>query len=117
MTATLTRPVLPTTLVEGLDDPETDGAVKTKEILIICESGDLERTWATTILATSAAASNVNVSIFFTPELDVKGQHVILVDQHTNFPTSDLADGTHPTQAGYVLMANVWWAAIGSLLR
>ena len=66
MTATLTRPVLPTALVEGLDDPETDGAVKTKEILIICESGDLERTWATTILATSAAASNVNVSIFFT---------------------------------------------------
>ena len=66
MTTTLTRPVLPPALVEGLDDPESDGAVKTKELVIVAESGDLERTWATTILASTAAAGEMKVSIFFT---------------------------------------------------
>ncbi|HEY7331640.1 MAG TPA: DsrE/DsrF/DrsH-like family protein, partial [Candidatus Limnocylindria bacterium] len=76
MTTTITRPetFLPPELMDGLDDPvpseelapveETAG--KTGELLIICESGDLERTWATTILASSAAASGQPVSIFFT---------------------------------------------------
>ncbi|HSK93960.1 MAG TPA: DsrE/DsrF/DrsH-like family protein [Candidatus Angelobacter sp.] len=36
------------------------------DLLIIFESGDLERTWATLILATSAAASGMKVSIFLT---------------------------------------------------
>jgi len=36
------------------------------ELLIILESGDLERTWGTLILATSAAASGMKVSIFLT---------------------------------------------------
>ncbi len=53
MTATLTRPALPTALVEGLDDPATDGEVKTRELVIVAESGDLERTWATAILAST----------------------------------------------------------------
>jgi peroxiredoxin family protein len=39
---------------------------KSNELLIILESGDLERTWGTLILATSAAASGMNVSIFLT---------------------------------------------------
>ncbi len=76
MTKTITRPetFLPTELVDGLDDPvpseelapSEEVAGKTGELLIICESGDLERTWATTILASSAAASGKPVSIFFT---------------------------------------------------
>jgi peroxiredoxin family protein len=66
MTATLTRPELPTALVEGLDDPLTEGSVKTKELVIVAESGDLERTWATTILASTAAAGEMKVAIFFT---------------------------------------------------
>jgi peroxiredoxin family protein len=82
MTATITRPrpTLPRELVEGLlDDPVAEEAIsepapqradeaprRTGELLIICESGDLERTWATTILASSAAASGMPVSIFFT---------------------------------------------------
>jgi peroxiredoxin family protein len=76
MTATITppKPMLPPSLVEGLDDPETlvenepDTSVpaKTNELLIICESGDLERMWATTILSSGAAASGWNVDIFFT---------------------------------------------------
>jgi peroxiredoxin family protein len=36
------------------------------ELLLIFESGDLERTWATLILATTAAASGMKVSIFLT---------------------------------------------------
>jgi peroxiredoxin family protein len=41
------------------------GAAK-DELLIILESGDLERTWGTLIMATSAAASGMKVSIFLT---------------------------------------------------
>ena len=76
MTTTTTKPQvqLPPELTDGLDDPipgeelqtVDTGASKTGELLIICESGDLERTWATTILASSAAASGQKVSIFFT---------------------------------------------------
>jgi peroxiredoxin family protein len=68
------EPMLPPELLDGLDDPVVEdepkvieeGPRRTGELLIICESGDLERTWATTILASSAAASGMPVSIFFT---------------------------------------------------
>jgi peroxiredoxin family protein len=76
MTATITPAgaALPASLLDGLDDPENlledqaDASVpaKTKQLVIVAESGDLERTWATTILASSAAASGMQVSIFFT---------------------------------------------------
>lgn len=97
MTATITRPappagiteetledLLPPALIEGLDDPATEGEVRTKELVIVAESGDLERTWATTILASSAAASGMRVSIFFTfwglfplvrPEVRITGRN------------------------------------------
>jgi peroxiredoxin family protein len=94
MTATITRPdqYLPPELMDGLDDPIptdelepiTEGEVKTKSLVIVAESGDLERTWATTILASSAAASGMQVSIFFTfwglfplvrPEIRVTGKN------------------------------------------
>jgi peroxiredoxin family protein len=39
---------------------------KTNSLILIAESGDLEKTWATTILASSAAASGMDVTIFFT---------------------------------------------------
>jgi lysophospholipase L1-like esterase len=44
-----------------------------------------------------------------------KGQHIIGVDM-SKLPTSDLADGTHPTDQGYAYMANIWYAAIKDLL-
>jgi lysophospholipase L1-like esterase len=44
------------------------------------------------------------------------GKHVILVDQNTGFPTSELGDGVHPNPAGYARMAGVWYGAIGPLL-
>lgn len=45
---------------------EDGRGAKSNELLLIFESGDLERTWATLILATSAAASGMKVSIFLT---------------------------------------------------
>lgn len=63
-------PVLdePTTTIATEPEPEAEERLPSKadELLIIFESGDLERTWATLILATSAAASGMKVSIFLT---------------------------------------------------
>jgi peroxiredoxin family protein len=39
---------------------------KARELVIICYSGDLEKTWASLILATTAAASGVPTKIFLT---------------------------------------------------
>jgi peroxiredoxin family protein len=61
-----------------------EGHTKTNALILIAESGDLEKTWATTILASSAAASGMEVSIFFTfwgffalvrPEKRITGEH------------------------------------------
>jgi hypothetical protein len=45
------------------------------------------------------------------------GQHVMLVDQYTGFPNSQLADGIHPNAAGYARMAGVWYTAIEQYLH
>jgi peroxiredoxin family protein len=72
MTTTITRPEVDSAAGARALEPEPETAAteerraRTNDIVIICESGDLERTWATTILASSAAASGMNVSIFFT---------------------------------------------------
>jgi peroxiredoxin family protein len=42
------------------------GEVKGRDLVIICYSGDLEKTWASLILATTAAASGVNTKMFLT---------------------------------------------------
>lgn len=67
-------------------EPATEAPApkKTNSIILIAESGDLEKTWATTILASTAAASGMDVSIFFTfwgfmalvkPEKRTFGEH------------------------------------------
>ncbi len=45
-----------------------------------------------------------------------EGKHVVLIDQNTGFPTSELADGVHPNTQGYARMAAVWYQAIEPLL-
>jgi peroxiredoxin family protein len=58
--------------VEGLSEilpepaPEADGHIKARDFVIICYSGDLEKTWASLILASTAAASGVNTKMFLT---------------------------------------------------
>jgi lysophospholipase L1-like esterase len=44
------------------------------------------------------------------------GNHLLLVDQFTGFPTSELGDGVHPNEAGYARMGDVWYEAIQSYL-
>lgn len=50
------------------------------------------------------------------------GKHVALVDMYgaytknPDFKTAYLANGLHPSDAGYAVMANTWWDAIGGLL-
>ncbi|HOU92869.1 MAG TPA: GDSL-type esterase/lipase family protein [Polyangiaceae bacterium] len=44
------------------------------------------------------------------------GAHIILVDQFTGFPTSELEDQVHPTVAGYARMGQVWFDAIEQYL-
>ena len=50
------------------------------------------------------------------------GKHIVLVDMYDAFTknpafkTKLLANSLHPSDAGYSVMANVWWDAIGQLL-
>lgn len=46
--------------------PEVEAERKSRDLVIICYSGDLEKTWAALILATTAAASGVPTKIFLT---------------------------------------------------
>ncbi len=46
--------------------PGTDGGVKAKDFLIIDYSGDLEKVWATMILASTSAAMGVHTRVFVT---------------------------------------------------
>ena len=62
-TATVERPIgAPTTLPV----PEIEGEVKPKDILIINYSGELEKVWATMILASASAAMGVKTRVFVT---------------------------------------------------
>ena len=51
------------------------------------------------------------------------GKHIVMVDMYGGFTsnasykTDYMADKLHPKDAGYAKMADVWYAAIGSLLR
>ena len=62
---TVATDTTPIPAVEPAPVEPTPGTAK-DELLIILESGDLERTWGTLIMATSAAASGMKVSIFLT---------------------------------------------------
>jgi peroxiredoxin family protein len=46
--------------------PSPEDEVKNRDLVLICYSGDLEKTWASLILATTAAASGVNTKMFLT---------------------------------------------------
>ena len=60
--------------VEGLDQLGTEPreataaveASKPRDLVLICYSGELEKTWASLILASTAAASGVNTRVFLT---------------------------------------------------
>jgi peroxiredoxin family protein len=55
---------VPAPFAKAFEAPEAEA--KPRELVIICYSGDLEKTWASLILATTAAASGVPTKIFLT---------------------------------------------------
>jgi peroxiredoxin family protein len=52
--------------VEALEQRESKAVKKRNKLTIIAWGGDLDRIWPTTILATTAAASGMEASVFFT---------------------------------------------------
>jgi peroxiredoxin family protein len=54
----------PATVPEIVGDPASEP--QARDFLIICYSGDLEKTWATMILASTAAAMGVRTRVFVT---------------------------------------------------
>jgi peroxiredoxin family protein len=54
------------TRVEALEDAQSKNIQKKNKLTIIAWGGDLDRIWPTTILATTAAASGMEASVFFT---------------------------------------------------
>ena len=57
-------PVLPTTMPEPAAAPEDE--VKPRDVLIINYSGELEKVWATMLLASTAGAMGVKCRVFVT---------------------------------------------------
>ena len=55
---------VPEAFTEAFKAPEE--AKRPRELVIICYSGDLEKTWASLILASTAAASGIPTKIFLT---------------------------------------------------
>ena len=54
------------TATEPLPAPSFDAEAKPRDLVIIAYSGDLEKTWASLILASTAAASGINTKVFLT---------------------------------------------------
>jgi peroxiredoxin family protein len=68
-TETLDRPtdILPVDpFLAALAESEPEGELKTKELVIVNWSGELDRIWPTLILASTAAASGVQCKVFVT---------------------------------------------------
>jgi peroxiredoxin family protein len=59
-------PIVDEPIVAPAPASEDDGATKSKDVLIILLSGDLEKTWATMILASTSAAMGVKTRVFVT---------------------------------------------------
>lgn len=48
------------------DETSAEGTVKPKKVVIVAYSGELEKTWATMILASTAAAMDMEMTVFVT---------------------------------------------------
>jgi peroxiredoxin family protein len=57
---------VPDAFTEAFADRAPEAEASPRDLVIICYSGDLEKTWASLILATTAAASGVPTKVFLT---------------------------------------------------
>jgi hypothetical protein len=92
------------TLIDGIVTTAPDALVVVAKIIPL-SSG-----------ASAVATYNEAIPAVVQKQIDAK-KHVILIDQFTGFPTSELGDGVHPNMAGYSRMAEKWYAAISSYLN
>ena len=60
------EPSVPAVFTRAFEAPVDHADRKVRDLVIICYSGDLEKTWASLILASTAAASGVPTKIFLT---------------------------------------------------
>jgi len=63
---TLATPPIAAPEAAPMPAPAQEPEAKPRDILIICYSGELEKTWATMILATTGAAMGAKVRVFLT---------------------------------------------------
>jgi peroxiredoxin family protein len=56
----------PTPTPDAMVAPQAEGEVKPRDVLIICYSGELEKVWATMLLASTSAAMGVKTRVFLT---------------------------------------------------
>ncbi|HET9435479.1 MAG TPA: DsrE/DsrF/DrsH-like family protein [Candidatus Limnocylindrales bacterium] len=72
MTLTTERPIVLDQIAEAIaatepqPEPQLEGSAGNRDLVLIWYSGDLEKTWASLILATTAAASGVTTKVFIT---------------------------------------------------
>jgi peroxiredoxin family protein len=68
MTLTIERPAEPAAVPvpEPDAEPRAEGAAKTKELVIVNWSGDLDKVWPVLILSSTAAASGLRCRVFVT---------------------------------------------------
>ncbi|HEX5590469.1 MAG TPA: DsrE/DsrF/DrsH-like family protein [Candidatus Limnocylindrales bacterium] len=72
MTLTTERPIVLDQIAEAIaatepqPEPKLEGSAGNRDLVLIWYSGDLEKTWASLILATTAAASGVTTKVFIT---------------------------------------------------
>ncbi|HEX3265062.1 MAG TPA: DsrE/DsrF/DrsH-like family protein [Candidatus Limnocylindrales bacterium] len=59
-------PAVPEAFAQAFATPAREAAAQPRGLVIICYSGDLEKTWASLILASTAAASGVPTKVFLT---------------------------------------------------
>ena len=70
------------------------------------------------ISSSGAAIQDLNKAIPDWAKTQNKTESPIwVVDQYTGFPTTDLRDGVHPSEAGDALMAAKWYPAVVNALQ
>jgi hypothetical protein len=92
------------TLIDGIVMGAPDALIVVAKIIPLASGGSAVETY------------NNAIPAVVQKRIDA-GKHVVLIDQFTGFPTSELGDGVHPNEAGYSRMADKWYDAISKYLR
>jgi hypothetical protein len=92
------------TLIDGVVMGAPDALIVVSKIIPLSSGGSAVNTY------------NAAIPAVVQKRIDA-GKHILLIDQFTGFPTTELGDGVHPNQAGYSRMAGKWYEAISQYLK